>query len=258
MPDFLDRLIARSGRPDGGGPGHAAASAGPDQPAGMAMARPRVPGLFERCVPHAAETGLVAEAVPQTAQPGFTDLPRATAPAVAQPRTHARLVQVPAAHPGGEHDREPGQPPPAAVAALLPVAPQLVPVTAAASAVQPPGQGGTPAVRMQPGKDLGGGPGAPAAPGTAGTSAPQARPRIVAAALAPRVPVPAQPGGAAVSRPSRIPPPPAGPIVRISIGRIEVRPAGPPGGHGPAKRAAARPAPALSLDRFLAGGAGER
>jgi hypothetical protein len=258
MPDFLDRLIARSGRPDGGGPGNAATSAGPDRPAGMAMARPRVPGLFERRAPHAAETGLVAEAVPQPAQSGFTDLPRATAPAVAhQPRIHARLVQAPVAHLGGEHDREPGQPPPAAVAALLPVAPQLVPVTAAVPAVQPLGQGGTPAVRMQPGKDLGGGPGAPAAPGTAGTPAPQARPRIVAAALAP-VPVPAQPGGAAVGQPSRIPPPPAGPIVRISIGRIEVRPSGPPGGHGPAKRAAARPAPALSLDRFLAGEAGER
>ena len=132
MPDFLDRLIARSGPPDGGGPGNGAAAAGPERLAGMAMARPRVPGLFERRAPPAPESDLDAEAAPQPAEPGSTDIPRATAPAVPrQPRTHAWLLHAPAAYRGREDDREP--PPPTAVAALLPVAPQLVPPPARTS-----------------------------------------------------------------------------------------------------------------------------
>jgi hypothetical protein len=260
MPDFLDRLIARSSHPDGGGSGSGAAAAGPERLAGMAVARPQVPGLFERRAPPVPEDDLEAAAAAQPAPLGSTDLPRATAPAVAHlSRTHARLVQAPAAYLGMERDREPHQSLPTAVAALLPAAPQLGPAPAAAPAAQPLGRGGIPAVRMHPGKDPGGVAGEPVAPRLAARPAPQARPRIASAALAPpRVPVTAQPGGAAASRSSQVPPPPAGPIVRISIGRIEVRPAGPAGSHGPARPAAARPAPALTLDRFLAGEAGER
>lgn len=256
MPDFLDRLIARSGPPVGGGPGNGAAAAGPERLAGMAMARPRVPGLFERRAPPAPESDLDAEAAPQPAEPGSTGIPRATAPAVPrQPRTHAWLLHAPAAYRGREHDREP--PPPTAVAALLPVAPQLVPPPAAAPAAQPLGRDGTPAIRMHPGKDPEGGQGAPLILRPAGTPAPQARPRITAAAPAPRIPVTAQPGGAAASQSSHVPPP-SGPIVRISIGRIEVRPAGPAGRPRPGTARGGAAGPALSLDRFLAGEGGER
>jgi hypothetical protein len=261
MPDFFDRLVARGIRPDGGGSGSAAApTSGPERLAGMVVARPRIPGLFERPAPPAPERELEAEAEVVAHAPGAVRPPAAPLAAAPQHLTHAQLVQAPVAYRGAEPDRAERPPHPAPAAAqlpfaLLPAAPQLAPPAAVAPAVRPAAQSPASAIRPRPDREIGAAD--EPAPLLPGTPVRTAQPQIPVA-TARRLPATAAAAVAATGRPPHALPPPARPTVRISIGRIEVRPSDPPRGHGPAKPAAVRPAPVLSLDRFLAGGAGQQ
>jgi len=256
MPDFFDRLVARSASPDGGSGGAEAAAAEPERRAEMVVARPRIPGPFERPAPPAPEQEWEAEAPPPFG-PEFMPPPSAAAPATpSRRRIHTELVRPPVAYRGAERDSEPA---PAATIRAAPRSP-AVPDRPA----PPAGRPATPAawpdtatgILVPPGRELGGGPDAPAPVAPTGAPAPGLRPRV------PAVPARRQSAAPQADRETTGRPPqaapPAGPAVRIRIGRIEVRSSDPPGHHGLAGRATARPGPVLSLDRFLAGEGGRQ
>ena len=256
MPDFFDRLAARSAGPGGGSGGTAAAAAEPERRAGMAVARPRVLGPFERPAPPAPEQEWEAEAPPALG-PEFMPPPSAAAPAIPPRRpTPAELVRPPVAFRGAERDSELGPVPTTRVAPLSPAVPDRPTPPAWKPGVPAAWPDTSIGILVRPGRELGGGPDAPAPVVPAGAPAPRLRPRIPAA------PARAQPTASQAGRettgrqPQAVPP--AGPAVQIRIGRIEVRASGPPGHHPPARRATARPAPVLSLGRFLAGEGGGR
>jgi hypothetical protein len=254
MADFFDRLVARGARLDLAGPASAAAEAG--RQAGMVMARPRLPGPFERPAPQVAEQLLEADAGP--APPGaWSPPPPAAAPAPApQRRTHAELVRLPVAHRGAERDREPLPPPSGPPAPLVPAGPQLPRPPAAEPAAAPAPRDGARPAGARRGPGLRAGPGLPLPVLPAVAAEPGQGPRM-APAQARRSRGAAHADAAAGHQPRATPP--GGPTVRISIGRIEVRASGPAEQGGTQKRAAAaRPAPVLSLDRFLAGDGGGR
>lgn len=258
MPDFFDRLVARGARPGGGGSGGAAApTSGPARLAGMTVVRPRVPGLFERPAPPAPDRELEVTAEPPLSGLGLAGPPSGAAPgSPPQPRTHTWLVAAPVAHRGAEQAREPSPPPqPAPVTALLPAAPQFAPSAAAAPAAPARRQDTPHPVSASPGREPAGGPGAQTAPQALAPPVPAAPPQAPAPP-AWRPPAPAPAGAAPATRPPHAGTP-TEPTVRISIGRIEVRAPEPPGHRG-ADRRPGRPAPVLSLDRFLAGEAGQR
>ena len=255
MPDFFDRLIARSAGPDGMTGGAAATASDPERRAALVVARPRVPGPFERPAPHILEQEWEAEAPPPPLGPDFVPPLSVAAPAsLPQGRTRAELVRAPVAYRGAERDRELLLPAAAPVAPPLPAAPYLAVPPAGVPAISPAGPDTAIGILIPPDHQLGGGPDAPIPAPPGGTPAPGPGPQI------PAVPARRRPTAAHVDGETigwQVPPPPE-PAVRIRIGRIEVRASDPAGRHGSARRAPARAAPVLSLDRFLAGEGGRR
>jgi hypothetical protein len=256
MPDFFDRLVARSAGPNGGSGGTAAAASEPERPAGMAVARPRVPGLFERPAPRAPEQEWEAEAAPPLGPVFMPPLPAAAPATSPQRRTRAELVRPPVAYRGAERESEPDPVPTTPAALLSPAVPDRPAPPAGKPAVPAAWPDTAIGILVGPGPELGGGPDAPAPALPTGAPAPGRRPRVPAVP-ARRQPAASQPGRETTGRQSQAAPP-AEPAVQIRIGRIEVRASDPPGHQAPARRTAARPGPVLSLDRFLAGEGGRR
>jgi hypothetical protein len=243
MPDFFDRLVGR-GAPDAGGPG----------PGGPPRVRPRLPGPFERMDALGGDTGI------RTVHEERTAAPPVTGP--------AGPVPPPAPTPIG--DRRTARPAtpgelrlPAAVREQL-YDSRLAPRAPAASLLMPPA---APAVR--PAERPGPRTAAPRddrGPGPAGPANRQAPAPAAALPAAPARPVPAGPGPrpAAGRRSPAGNADPAGSrgggqrpperVVHVSIGRLEVKAA------GPAARAQdrpgrtdrpRRPAPVLGLSEYL-------
>jgi len=253
MPDFFDRLVAR-GSPDGTAPGSDAGAAGApsylENRAGIVRARPRLPGPFERPArPWPDDMLEITEtpAPPGARAPEGTPIHPAAPAAAPWPGFQAQVRLPPVTYRAGARVPEPdGIPAPSARPAIpLPAAPApALSRPATPSPVPEPAAGLTPS---RPGGGSGYGPPAPAA-----AAAPQAPlPLIVAAAR----PAPAPPGDGQRPGPGqdRAAPPPGrtGPAVQVRIGRIDVQ-AAPDRGRRAAGRAPARPAPVVSLDRFLA------
>ncbi|MFB7469395.1 hypothetical protein [Kitasatospora sp. NPDC056184] len=232
MPDHFDRLVAK------GGPGA--------DPAAGVRARPRLPEPFERitalgpALPAAEEAPVAADGRPLAAPlprsaPSPAVPPGAPRAAVGDDRPAAAPV-LPSPHPPllvappTAPTAAPAAGPVVRVAAARPAAPPTGaarPVTAVPAAAPPRAAASGPSVGTPP---------APARPATAPASG-----RRAAAAAAP-----GQAPGTAARRRQR----PVERVVRVQIGRVEVRAAErtPAGPRGPA---ASRPAPAVDLAGYL-------
>ncbi|MFG2911489.1 hypothetical protein ACGF0D_01165 [Kitasatospora sp. NPDC048298] len=242
MPDHFDRLVAKGAR----GRGRDRAGSGSDAGSeAVVRVRPRLPGPFERI----DGLGPVRPDVDgESAAPGRPDVRPAAAP-LPWPTAASRPGPAEGAPRTAAHDGRPAATPvlPLPRTPLL-VAPSIAPV--AAPTVEPVVRAG--AAR-------------PAAP-PAGTATPGTAPSrtdIPRAAGAPPVPVrpavaPASGRRAALAATLGHAPGsgdrgrqrPVERVVRVQIGRVEVR-AAERTPVGPRRPAAARPAPALDLDRYL-------
>ncbi|RGD58066.1 hypothetical protein DR950_09925 [Kitasatospora xanthocidica] len=223
MPDYFDRLVAK------GGPG-----------GDTVRVRPRLPGPFERIETLGAAPPPVGEAAAsgrEAGQPGPAPLPRPSA----APRP------LPSEGPLRPALREAPPTPPAALPlprTPLLVTPPLAPARVAPAAPAGPGTEGTaarpvavPAVTA---------PVRPSGPEQAATP-PPATGRLGVAPAARR---PAAAGARAAAQAARGRQRPAERVVRVQIGRVEVR-AAERAPAGPRRAAAARPSPALDLGAYL-------
>ncbi|MFF2658442.1 hypothetical protein ACFVUH_13860 [Kitasatospora sp. NPDC058032] len=236
MPDHFDRLVAK------GAPGRDPAGAG----AGVRV-RPRLPGPFERIdalgptLP-AGGGEPVAPGLPD-GRPVLALLPRSATP----------------------HPTPAGETPPAAVGAARPAAAPALPLPRTPLLLAPPIAPATARADEPPPRT---GAARPAAPAPV-TAAPVAAPQRTVAAEPPAgaPPAPVRPAvapasgrrAAAVAAPghasgngagTRRRPRPVERVVRVRIGRVEVRAAERVQAE-PRRPAAARPAPALGLDTYL-------
>jgi hypothetical protein len=256
MPDFFDRLVARDAHRGGAGSSAAARAADLTRRAGVIRVTPRVPTPFEW--PTAA--GL-EEVVETGAAPGWPahavepTRPLASAPpsaAAAERLGYAQTGQAPVARRGGDRDLRP--PPQLLLVPPTLPAPALGPAAADAPEAFPAPQPHRPAPVAHAARDRDAGPTA-AAPGPAAAPASHPLPYRPAAPAAAAARDSTAPAGrvrrlAAARPPER--------VVQVRIGRIEVRPTEQAQRRRAADRAPGRPAPQLSLDRFLAGGGGGR
>ncbi|MDR7275509.1 hypothetical protein [Catenuloplanes atrovinosus] len=222
MPDFFDRLAERA---------HGVPAADPS------WVRPRLPQPFERV------TGLEIQEVE-------VDAPAPSRAAPGGPPAREQVRHVPGA---------PVVPPPAPAAPPPPVAPVIAPVVPAASAVVGAPEPAPAAIGEVVETVV-----ERAVPVTTGAEQPE-RTRMTASTVpaktdfdpaplaARRVPpVPFDPRGAATAEPTapRATAAPADPVIRVSIGRLEIS-AAPPPAERPDRRASRRPDPRISLDSYL-------
>ncbi|MEU6082236.1 hypothetical protein [Streptomyces sp. NPDC047108] len=237
VPDHFDRLLARHAPPPGA------------EPRTAAQVRPRLPGPFER-----------VEAL--RAEPARPDEPAPLVPAAPRPagragevirhereiRTdHRTVVRTGTAPRDKAGESTPAQAP---AAPLLRPAAQVGPV-ARPAATDAPRQGLRTAGATTPDA-----PSRPAAPAPA-VQGPGAARAAAAAAVRPRPDAAANARGAARTAAARRGARPVEQVVHVQIGRLEVSAAGAAAGGRTAAAGgnrAGRPAPALSLEDFLARG----
>lgn len=255
MPDFFDRLVARDAHVSGAGSSAAARAADLERRAGVIRVTPRAPMRFEWPTvagPEEVEETDSTPGWPPHAVEPTRPLVSAPPPAATAERLgHAQTGQAPGAHRGGDRDLWP--PPPLLVPPALP-APATGPAATDAPEAFARPQPHPVAPVADTARDRDAGPAAPA-PGPAAVPAPHPLPYRLAAPAAATAPAreAAAPAGRAQRHAAARPPER---VVQVRIGRIDVRPAEQAERRQPVDRAPGRPAPQLSLDRFLTGEGG--
>ncbi|MFJ7905610.1 hypothetical protein [Kitasatospora sp. NPDC096204] len=241
MPDHFDRLVAKGARDRAGSGSESGSEAGSE---GVVRVRPRLPGPFERIDGLGPDRPDVDG---ESAAPGRPELRPLAAP-LPRPTAAPRPAPAEGAPRNAAHDDRPA----AAPVLPLPRTPLLVapPIAAAAPAVEPVLRAGAarPAAPPAGSAPPGTAPSRTAAPRTAGAPPVSVRP-AVAPASGRRAALTAALGhapGTGTSGRQR----PVERVVRVRIGRVEVR-AAERTPVGPRRPAAARPAPALDLGRYL-------